>query len=281
MLLVLDKIVDCSECLRLFPGIAENDIANLEQQRWMAALRAQCFKRLGQLEASKAQIRALRNIVAKRERLWAHYDRETEAYGSGLEYIKSNLAENENSRSLKERAGDYVFRHRTVHSDEEVDPGISEPTTQAVETIADAQTATINRADRLTRFPESAHPCERQTATRGPAEAYSQNSDTDDDDADDLDFILKPWLKPMWKWMKSHGTPAPPKYYDFTNPPVHIGGIFISQARELMAKEFLETIGVLKTEAPQTESQQEALGQGGQQPNRFARVCLGCLPGFK
>lgn len=236
VLLILDKINDCSRQINLFRGVYTDEITTLRQMRWMTLKRVQCFRYLGKDSESREQVTILKDIVAKREELWTRRDRSNEEYRNLMSVVEHGIADSSTSNN-EITVGNFVFRLRRTH-EEEVEEARRSATAQQGQGLHEPE-QTENPASYSAETPsEGTQPL---AATR----TLSNNS-THSNETDDLYLITNPWMAPILEWMNSLGGVPVTEYYDFQVPPGRIGGLFIYQSRNLMVESFLRTMGILE-----------------------------------
>lgn len=236
VLMILDKIGDCSRQINLFRGIHTDEITTLRQMRWMTLKRAQCFKYLGKYSESKKQVKILKDIVAEREDLWTRRDQSNEQYRNLMSMVEHRMAEGSTAGD-ETTVGNFVFRLRHIHR-EEVEEVQDSATSQQVQDYHGPEQTENPASYRAETLLEGTQPL---AATR-----TSSNSSTQSDETDDLYLITNPWMAPILEWMNSLGGVPVREYYDFQVPPGRIGGLFFYQSRNLMVEEFLRTMGILE-----------------------------------
>jgi hypothetical protein len=236
VLMILDKIDDCSRQINLFRGVYTNEITTLRQMRWMTLKRAQCFRYLGNNSESRKQVRILRDIVAKIEDLWTRRDRSNEEYRNLMSVLERGMAEG-STPGDETTVGNFVFRLRHTHR-EEVEEVQDSATSQQVQGYHGPE-QTDNPTSYLAETP-------LQGTQPLAAARTSSNSSTQSDETDDLYLITNPWMAPILEWMNSLGGVPVREFYDFQVPPGRIGGLFFYQSRILMVEEFLRTMGILE-----------------------------------
>ncbi|KAH6649128.1 hypothetical protein BKA67DRAFT_576858 [Truncatella angustata] len=288
---VLDKIDDCFEDLGHFCGVNIDERTTLRRRLWMTTRRAQCLKRLGRIAESKEQVRELKKIVKRREDLWTRKDRGNEEYRNILAMIENDIARGRASRGAGERSSESVigavYRYRDFErgrsSDSEAnsntpgEEGIIEvlgqilPNRQRDERSIEEQTGIIVAPESVQPStmphrgvednPRTSAILNDQSITPGPvpgsgagnttAAGTDANDGDNVEDADDLYFVLNPWMKPIMNWADTlGGTRAPPQYWKDQAPPGRLGGLFLWEARAFMADAFLRAIGVIETRVP-------------------------------
>ncbi|KAI6765520.1 hypothetical protein HG530_006590 [Fusarium avenaceum] len=236
VLMILDKIDDCSRQINLFRGVYTDEITTLQQMRWMTLKRVQCFKYLGKDSEFREHVKRLKDIVAKREELWTRRDRSNEEYRNLMSFIECGISESSTSDD-EITVGNFVFRLRRTHK-EEVEEAERSVTSQQVESHHGPEQIENPTSYSAENLSDGTQPL---TATR----TLSNNS-TRSDETDDLYLITNPWMAPILEWMDSLGGVPVTEYYDFQVPPGRIGGLFFYQSRNLMVEEFLRTMGILE-----------------------------------
>lgn len=152
-----------------------------------------------------------------------------------IESWSNDLLGSQTTRFNQQQAGDIQSAHSrlaSLQSDDDIPAAASPSAQDAHELDAHSDSIQPDRSDaELQQYPDD------------------YDYENKDDDADNLYFVLNPWMIQPCKALRQFtlgpgGGREVQRYKDFQMPPGHVGGYFLIEGKRLVAEHYLRLLGV-------------------------------------